>query len=74
MIWCATSLGLVHFATRALVLEEEGGELRYLWWSDGFGFGLEFWYIFGDHDSLALWYLGGVSIYLMNLATLWSLI
>ena len=23
-----------------------------------------FWYIFGDHDALALCYLGGVAIYL----------
>ena len=29
-----------------------------------FVFGLKFWYIFGDHDVLALCYLGGVAIYL----------
>ena len=35
------------------------------WWSNVFGFGLEFFGIyFGDHDALALCYLGGVAIYL----------
>ena len=34
------------------------------WWSDRFALVWSFWYIFGDHDALALCCLGGVAIYL----------